>query len=105
MADLLDLLVAMPISPASELDRLPGGYVGSGSYRILEKSPGTVVLGALVREKRIHDACCFDSSPLSTFRVLREKVQSTLRGPWWHGYENETVNALIKQAQTTFPDG
>ena len=48
MADLLDLLVAMPISPASELGRLPGEYVGSGPYRILEKSPGTVVLGAFL---------------------------------------------------------
>ena len=53
----------------------------------------------MVREKNIHDACCFDSSPRSTYRVLREKIQSTLRGPWWQGYENEQVNALIEQAQ------
>jgi peptide/nickel transport system substrate-binding protein len=58
----------------------------------------------MVREKRIHDACCFDSSPRSTFRVLREKLQSTLRGPWWEGYESEQVNALIEQAQATFDD-
>jgi len=58
----------------------------------------------MVREKKIHDACCFDSSPRSTFRVLREKIQSTLRGPWWQGYENETVNALIEKAQATLPE-
>ena len=58
----------------------------------------------MVREKRIRDACCFDSSPRSTFRVLREKLQSTLRGPWWEGYENEEVNALIERAQGTFDD-
>lgn len=58
----------------------------------------------MVREKNIHDACCFDSSPRSTFRVLREKIQSDLRGPWWEGYENKDVNALIKQAQATLPD-
>jgi len=58
----------------------------------------------MVRAKNIHDACCFDSSPRSTYRVLREKIQSTLRGPWWQGYENTEVNALIEQAEITFSD-
>lgn len=58
----------------------------------------------MVREKNIHDACAFDSSPRSTYRVLREKLQSTLRGPWWQGYENERVNELIAQAQGTVDD-
>jgi peptide/nickel transport system substrate-binding protein len=56
----------------------------------------------LVRGKNINDACCFDSSPRSTYRVLREKIHSTLQGPWWQGYENKEVNDLIKQAETTF---
>ena len=59
----------------------------------------------MVRDKKIRDACCFDSSPRSTFRVLREKLQSTLKGPWWQGYRNETVDALILKAQATLPDG
>jgi peptide/nickel transport system substrate-binding protein len=58
----------------------------------------------MVRDKNIHDACCFDSSPRSTYRVLREKLQSTLRGPWWQGYENKEVNSLIKQAESTLDD-
>ena len=58
----------------------------------------------MVRGKNIHDACCFDSSPRSTFRVLREKIQSDLRGPWWEGYENSEVNTMIEQAQATFSD-
>jgi peptide/nickel transport system substrate-binding protein len=58
----------------------------------------------MVRDKKINHACCFDSSPRSTYRVLREKIQSTLRGPWWQGYENKEVNVLIKQAETTFDD-
>jgi len=56
----------------------------------------------MVRDKNINDACCFDSSPRSTYRVLREKIQSTLKGPWWQGYENKEVNDLIKQAEATF---
>jgi peptide/nickel transport system substrate-binding protein len=66
--------------------------------------PDRAAYSEMVREKRIRDACCFDSSPRSTFRVLREKLQSTLRGPWWQGYESAAVNALIKQAQAAFAD-
>ncbi len=58
----------------------------------------------MVRDKNINDACCFDSSPQSTYRVLQEKIQSTLEGPWWQGYENKEVNAQIKQAEATFND-
>jgi len=58
----------------------------------------------MVREKKINDACCFDSSPRSTYRVLREKIQSTLQGPWWQGYTNNDVNSLILKAQRTADD-
>jgi len=58
----------------------------------------------MVREKRIADAAGFDSSPQSTYRVLREKIHSGLRGPWWEGYENEEVDALIEEAQATVSD-
>jgi peptide/nickel transport system substrate-binding protein len=57
-----------------------------------------------VRDKKINDACCFDSSPRSTFRVLREKLHSGLRGPWWEGYQNPQVDALIEKAQATVAD-
>ena len=58
----------------------------------------------MVRDKRIHDLCCFDSSPLSTFRVLREKIHSQYKGPWWQGYSNPEVDLMIDQAQRTFDD-
>ena len=58
----------------------------------------------MVREKRINDAAGFDSSPRSTYRVLREKIHSGLQGPWWEGYENEEVDALIEEAQATVSD-
>jgi len=58
----------------------------------------------MVREKKINDACCFDSSPRSTFRVLREKIQSSLKGPWWQGYTNKKVDKLILRAQETVND-
>lgn len=58
----------------------------------------------MVRAKQINDGCCFDSSPRSTFRVLREKIHSGLRGPWWEGYANPQVDALIAKAQATVAD-
>jgi peptide/nickel transport system substrate-binding protein len=54
-----------------------------------------------VRSKDIGDMCWFDSSPLSTFRVMREKLHSGLRGPWWEGYENPGVDRLIEEAAAT----
>ena len=56
-----------------------------------------------VKNKEINDMCCFDSSPLSTYRVLREKINSDVAGPWWQGYHNPQVNALLDQAAAT-PD-
>jgi peptide/nickel transport system substrate-binding protein len=73
------------------------------SVEIIEH-PDRAAYSEMVREKNIHDACCFDSSPRSTYRVLREKIQSTMEGPWWQGYENKEVNALIDQAEDVFDD-
>ena len=43
---MFDLVVRMPISPASALDRLPGDYVGSGPYAVVEQSATRVVVAA-----------------------------------------------------------
>lgn len=49
--------------------------------------------------------CWFDSSPLSAFRVMREKIHSGLRGPWWEGYANPGVYRLIDEAAATVDMG
>jgi peptide/nickel transport system substrate-binding protein len=54
-----------------------------------------------VRDKAIHDMCLFDSSPMSTFRVLYEKIDSRVAGSWWQGYENPRIEVLLDQARTT----
>jgi peptide/nickel transport system substrate-binding protein len=54
-----------------------------------------------VRSKQIGDICVFDSSPLSTYRVLREKLNSKYAGPWWEGYHNPEVNAMMERAWAT----
>ena len=51
----------------------------------------------------VRDMCVFDSSPMSTYRVLREKVDARHQGSWWLGYHNGEAEALIEEAART-PD-
>lgn len=55
----------------------------------------------MVRRKQIRDLCVFDSSPMSTYRVLYEKIDSRVAGAWWQGYANPEVEALIDQGRVT----
>ncbi|WP_102108967.1 ABC transporter substrate-binding protein [Oceaniglobus roseus] len=55
----------------------------------------------MVRRKEIRDLCVFDSSPMSTYRVLHEKIDSRIAGSWWQGYRNEGVEALIDRGRVT----
>jgi peptide/nickel transport system substrate-binding protein len=54
-----------------------------------------------VRLKNIHDICVFDSSPMSAFRVLSEKIGSRVRGSWWEGYHNADVERLLDSGRRT----
>ncbi|MEY8828699.1 ABC transporter substrate-binding protein [Sedimentitalea sp. XS_ASV28] len=55
----------------------------------------------MVRRKEIHDLCVFDSSPMSTYRVLYEKIDSRVGGSWWQGYVNPQIEALIDKGRVT----
>ncbi len=55
----------------------------------------------MVRAKQIGDMCVFDSSPMSAFRVLYEKIDSRNAGAWHQGYANPGIEALIDQARAT----
>lgn len=54
-----------------------------------------------VRRSEVADLCVFDSSPMSTFRVLHEKIDSRVQGSWWLGYANPAVEAWLDRARTT----
>ncbi len=54
-----------------------------------------------VKFKQIDDMAWFDSSPLSTYRVCREKLHSGYKGAWWEGYSNSTVDSLIDESEKT----
>jgi peptide/nickel transport system substrate-binding protein len=55
----------------------------------------------MVRRSEVRDMCVFDSSPLSTYRVLREKIDARHQGSWWLGYHNAAVEGLIDEAART----
>jgi len=99
-----DIPMAMP-DEAPELARMMvDQYSRVGITVELVEHHDRAAYSEMVREKRINDAAAFDSSPRSTYRVLREKLHSGLQGPWWEGYHNEEVDALIEEAQATVSD-
>lgn len=53
----------------------------------------------MVRRKEIGDLCVFDSSPVSTFRVLYEKIDSRVAGSWWQGYRNLSIEGRMDTAR------
>ncbi|MDF1792633.1 MAG: ABC transporter substrate-binding protein [Thalassobaculaceae bacterium] len=60
-----------------------------------------VLYAEQVRDKKVHDLCVFDSSPMSTFRVLYEKIDSRVAGSWWQGYHDPGIEALLDAARRT----
>jgi peptide/nickel transport system substrate-binding protein len=54
-----------------------------------------------VRQSKVRDMCVFDSSPLSTFRVLAEKIDARVAGSWWLGFHNSDVETLLDEARRT----
>jgi peptide/nickel transport system substrate-binding protein len=52
----------------------------------------------MVKQKQMDDLACFDSTPVSTYRVLREKFHAGVAGPWWQGYRNPDLDRAVDQA-------
>jgi len=100
----VDIPSAMPDEAPRLAELMAQQYKRVGiSVEVVEHSDREAY-ALMVRDKEINDVCCFDSSPRSTYRVLREKIHSGLMGPWWQGYTSGEVNALIEQAQATVND-
>ena len=59
---------------------------------------------AAVQARQTGDLCCFDSSPFSSFRCLREKIYSRAAGPWWYGYRNNKIDQLLESSWAAADD-
>jgi peptide/nickel transport system substrate-binding protein len=52
--------------------------------------------------RKIGHMAIFDSSPNSTYRILREKVSSRAKWIWWQGVVDEQADSMISQAHETY---
>lgn len=103
--DGLSLVVDCPVKLPDEALALSEALVeqmaGIGIEIRLNITEDRVRYAEKVRDKSIHEMCVFDSSPLSTFRVLYEKIDSRVAGAWWQGYSNPAVEAELDAARAT----
>ncbi len=53
---------------------------------------------------QIGDMAIFDSSPHSTFRVLNDKISSTVQGQWWQGHDDAVLEPMIAEAGRIMDD-
>lgn len=97
----LDIPTTLPDEALPLAELLAAQWVEAGIETTVAVHSDRPAYAEMVRTKRIGDACLFDSSPLSSVRVLREKIHSGLAGPWWQGYQSPQVDALIDRASAT----
>lgn len=104
----LELEVTCPTSLPDEAEALTAAVAAQlaplGVTFRVERVEDRVEYANRVRLKRIGDLCVFDSSPMSTFRVLHEKIDSRVAGSWWQGFRNPAVEALLDRGRTTVDD-
>ena len=100
-----EVLIHSPLSLPDEAPRLT--EMLAGQFREIGLEPRIEIhedrfeYARSIAEKKFQGLFCFDSSPLSTFRVLREKLDSRFHGPWWQGYHSERANQLLSRAAAT----
>ena len=95
----LDIPTTMP-DEARDLARYLVEDCALAGIRVtIREHADRVAYAYMVRDKQIGDLCLFDSSPPSTYRVLREKFHSGVQGPWWQGYANAEVDRIIDNAR------
>jgi peptide/nickel transport system substrate-binding protein len=97
----LDVPTTLPDEATRVAELMATHYARVGISTDIREFSNRPAYADKVRGGQMDDAACFDSSPLSTYRVLREKFHSGVAGPWWQGYTNPAVDALIDQAQLT----
>lgn len=97
----IDLPARFPDESIALAERMAAVYAAVGVTCTLRVHEDRAAYAEMVRAKQIGDLCCFDSSPPSAYRVLREKLDSRAQGPWWQGYANGQVEALTDAAAAT----
>lgn len=95
----IDAPTSLPDEAAALTDALAAQLALVGVDCAVRVWPDRAAYAERVRRSEVGDLCLFDSSPLSTWRVLREKIDSRVKGSWWLGYANARVEALMDAAR------
>lgn len=105
----LTLVADTPTSLPAEAEALTAAVAAQlaevGVGLTIQRWPDREGYAHRVRRSEVADLCVFDSSPMSTFRVLHEKIDSRMQGAWWLGYRNPTIEALLDKARITVDAG
>ena len=96
----LDVPTTLPDEATALAQKMAEQFSRVGINAEIKEFSDRPAYAEMVRDKQMDDAACFDSSPLSTYRILREKLHSGIAGPWWQGYTNPAVDALLDKART-----
>ncbi len=97
----IDRPTSLPDEAAPLTDALVAQFAHLGVACDVRVHADRVAYAEMVRDKRIGDMCLFDSSPMSFFRVIYEKLDSRRRGAWWQGYADDQVETLLDRARQT----
>jgi len=104
-ADGLGITIDCPTSLPDEAEALTAAVIQHladvGVTATVRLHEDRTAYAEMVRAKGIGDMCVFDSSPMSAFRVLFEKIDSRNGGAWHQGYANLEIETLIDQARST----
>ena len=95
----VDIPTTMPDEARALARHMIEHYPQAGIRVTIREHADRVAYAYMVRDKRIGDLCLFDSSPQSTYRVLREKLHSGVAGPWWQGYANAELDRLTDESR------
>ncbi len=99
------LTIRAPTSTPMEGPALAAAVAGDlsrvGLRSVIQLEPDRPAYARQIRYKQIGDLACFDSSPLSTYRVLREKLSARYEGWWWQGYDSPAFADGLAVAERT----
>ncbi len=100
-----EVLIRTPLhmpEKAPRISALVAQYLGAiGVPARIEEEADRPEYARQVGRGRIGDMAIFDSSPASTFRVLNDKISSSVRGQWWQGHDDPVLEPMIGAANRT----
>ncbi len=91
----------MPERAPQISERVAHDLARAGIPARIQAEPDRPDYARQVGRGQIGNLAIFDSSPASTFRVLNDKISSTVQGQWWQGFDDPALEPMIAEANRT----